>query len=112
VPGPTHLRLPPRAAIGSGEQDLRSGRRSPEGAATRPQKSPITSLSHRRRVFYGVRSPGPGSDIVGRVVRDGAEAEQFIAEVTSEPNPEDPVIAKALSVVEVEFGQPAEASLS
>jgi hypothetical protein len=32
-----------------------------------------------------------------------AEAEQFIAEVAAEPNPEDAVLAKALSVVEVEF---------
>jgi hypothetical protein len=53
-----------------------------------------------------VRSPGPGSDIVGDVVEwfeTRAEAEQFIAEVASEPNREDAVIAEALSVVEVEF---------
>jgi hypothetical protein len=57
-------------------------------------------------VFYGVRSPGPGSDIVGDVVErfaTPAEAERFIAEAASEPNPEDAVIANALSVVEVEF---------
>jgi hypothetical protein len=50
--------------------------------------------------------PGPGSDIVGDVVEwfpTHAEAEQFIAEVASEPNPEDAVLANALSVVEVEF---------
>jgi hypothetical protein len=32
-----------------------------------------------------------------------AKAEQFIAEVAGEPNPEDAVIANALSVVEVAF---------
>jgi hypothetical protein len=37
------------------------------------------------------------------VVLARAEAEQFIAEVTAEPDPEDAVIANALSVVEVEF---------
>jgi hypothetical protein len=31
------------------------------------------------------------------------QAETFIAEVAREPNPEDAVIAEALSVVEVEF---------
>jgi hypothetical protein len=41
-------------------------------------------------LLYGVRSPGPGSDIVGDVVEwfeTRAEAEQFIAEVACEPNP-------------------------
>jgi hypothetical protein len=60
-----------------------------------------------RVILYGVRSPGPGSDIVGDVVEwfeTRAEAERFIAEVAGEPNPEDAVIANALSVVEeVEF---------
>jgi hypothetical protein len=37
------------------------------------------------------------------VVRDAAEAELFIAEVAGEPNPEDAVLAEALSVVEVDF---------
>jgi hypothetical protein len=58
-------------------------------------------------ILYGVRSPGPGSDIVGDVVEwfeTRAEAEQFMAEVAGEPNPEDAVLANALSVVEVEFG--------
>jgi hypothetical protein len=32
-----------------------------------------------------------------------AEAERFIAEVASEPNPEDAELADVLSVVEVEF---------
>jgi hypothetical protein len=41
-----------------------------------------------------------------------AEAERFMAEVGSEPNPEDAVLANALSVVEVDFGQPATPSLS
>jgi hypothetical protein len=57
-------------------------------------------------LLYGVRSPGPGSDIVGDVVEwfsTCAEVEQFIAEVAGEPNPEDAVLAEALSVVEVEF---------
>jgi hypothetical protein len=57
-------------------------------------------------LFYGVRSPGPGSDIVGDVVEwfsTRAEAERFVAEVASEPYPEDAVLANALSVVEVEF---------
>jgi hypothetical protein len=40
------------------------------------------------------------------------EAEQFIAEVAGEPNLEDAVLASALSVVEVDFSQPAEFSLS
>jgi hypothetical protein len=53
-------------------------------------------------LLYGIRSRGPGSDIVGDVVEwfsTPAEAEQFIAEVAGEPNPEDAVIATALSVV-------------
>jgi hypothetical protein len=57
-------------------------------------------------LLYGVRSPGPGSDIVGDVVEwfeTRAEAERFIAEVAGEANPEDAIIANALSVVEVEF---------
>jgi hypothetical protein len=57
-------------------------------------------------IFFGVRSPGPGSDIVGDVVEwfeTRAEAEQYVAEVAAEPNPEDAVLANALSVVEVEF---------
>jgi hypothetical protein len=68
-------------------------------------------------VFYGVRSPGPGSDIVGDVVEwfeTPAEAEQFIAEVAGEPTPEDAVLATALSVVEVDLHGPeaAQPSLS
>jgi hypothetical protein len=57
-------------------------------------------------LFYGVSSPGPGGDIVGDVVEwfeTRAEAEEFIAAVAGEPNPEDAVLANALSVVEVEF---------
>jgi hypothetical protein len=41
-----------------------------------------------------------------------AEAEQFIAEVAGEPNPEDAVLADKLSVIEVDFAQPAEFSPS
>jgi hypothetical protein len=61
------------------------------------------------RTLYGVRSPGPGSDIVGDVVEwfeTRAEAERFIAEVASEPNPEDAVLAEGLSVVEVDLHWP------
>jgi hypothetical protein len=66
-------------------------------------------------ILYGIRSPGPGSDIVGDVVEwfeTRAEAERFRAEVAGEPNPEDAVLAERLSVVEVDFAQPAEPSLS
>jgi hypothetical protein len=55
-----------------------------------------------RRPLTRLRS----SDIVGDVVEwfdTRAEAEQFIAEVACEPNLEDAVIARALSVGEVEF---------
>jgi hypothetical protein len=43
-----------------------------------------------------------------------AEAQQFIAEVAGEPNPEDAVLAAALSVVEVDLYGPdaAQPSLS
>jgi hypothetical protein len=64
-------------------------------------------------ILYGVRSPGPGSDIVGDVVEwfaTRAEAERFIAEVAREPNPEDAVIATKLSVVEVDFLGPVGAA--
>jgi voltage-gated potassium channel len=37
----------------------------------------------------------------------GAVSQHFIAEVASEPNPEDAVLAEALEVVEVEFGTAA-----
>jgi hypothetical protein len=46
--------------------------------------------------------------IVGEVVEwfgTRAKEERFVAEVAGEPNPEDAVLANALSVVEVEFEQ-------
>jgi hypothetical protein len=68
-------------------------------------------------ILYGVRSPRPGSDIVGDVVEwfsTRAEAEQFIAEVAGEPNSEDAMLANALSVVAVDLHGPeaAQPSLS
>jgi hypothetical protein len=75
-------------------------------SGTRARSEPVAGAGDDLMILYGIRSPGPGSEIVGDVVEwfaTRAEAERFIAEVAAEPNPEDAMLANRLSVVEVDF---------
>jgi hypothetical protein len=134
--------IPPSRTLASGRSRSSSrGRHRPgqEGVTTPRSWSPSLwqnplAAALRRRQPDNREAPFPGPLLQGR--RDSnsespvletngflvgdvvewfathAEAEQFIAEVASAPNPEDAVLANALSVVEADFAQPAARSLS